>query len=121
MLLKTNKREEDGVLLVGYIIEKKLLRGIIRQVKSILMNMQEIAENSTADGRQITEFSSAKCEKGRLIHEFSRRPGSHVCLRCLRDILFPARTVARVLTSAMPFYSRASCAHLYSCVSAIPR
>ena len=71
------------MLLVGYIIENKLLRGIIRQVKSILMNMQEISANSTADERQITDFSSAKCEKGRLIHEFSRRPAAMcVCDAC---------------------------------------
>jgi hypothetical protein len=63
MLLKTNKRREDGVLLAGYIIEKKMLRGITRQVKSILMNIQEITEKSTADEQQITYFSSAKCEK----------------------------------------------------------
>jgi hypothetical protein len=74
MLLKTNKREEVSVLLVGYVIEKKLLRQIIRRIQSILVNIQEIIEKSTADERQITDFSSAKCERMRLKHEFSRRP-----------------------------------------------
>jgi len=83
MSLKTNERENGNVSDGYYIVEKKLLRRMVRQIQSIGMNIQEITEKYTADGRQITDFSSAKCEKMRLKHEFSCRPAAmRVCDAC---------------------------------------
>jgi hypothetical protein len=63
MLLKTNKRVDDGVLLARYDIENKSLSGTTRRIKSIRVNIKQINAKSTADARQMTHLTSVKCDK----------------------------------------------------------